>query len=63
MKKAVIFFVIAAMLLTMAGCGASSSDNTDKYSIAVTIFPEYDWIHNILGDRADRFDVALLQDS
>lgn len=34
-----------------------------KISIVTTIFPEYDWVMNILGDRASEFDVKLLIDS
>ena len=42
-------------------CGSSNSDG--KMSIVTTIFPEYDWVMNVLGDKKDNADVTLLLDS
>ncbi len=39
------------------------SSSEGKISIVTSIFPEYDWVMNILGDRASEFDVKLLVDS
>ena len=38
-------------------------DNSDKISIVCTTFPQYDWVRNILGKEAERFDVTLLLDN
>ena len=35
----------------------------DKIDIITTIFPEYDWVMNILGDKKDNADVTMLLDS
>ncbi|MBR1860717.1 MAG: zinc ABC transporter substrate-binding protein [Lachnospiraceae bacterium] len=46
------------------GCGqASSVSESDRLDIVVTIFPEYDWVKNILGDSAGEADVTLLLDN
>ncbi len=37
--------------------------NNDKLSIVCTTFPQYDWVKNILGKEAERFDVTLLLDN
>ena len=36
---------------------------TDKLSIVTTIFPEYDWVREILGDKADNAEVTMLLDN
>ena len=44
-----------------ASCNTTGSG--DKMSIVTTIFPEYDWVMNILGDKKDNADVTLLLDN
>ena len=64
MKKIAAFamFVLAAAL-TLVACSAESSEKTyapKKVSIVATIYPQYDWLKNILGDRLDAVDLKLL---
>ncbi len=35
----------------------------DKISIVTTIFPEYDWVREILGDQADNAELTMLLDN
>ena len=51
----------ALMTCTLCACGGNT-DNSGKKTIVTTIFPEYDWVMNILGDKADQFEVILLMD-
>ncbi len=44
-----------------ASCNSTSSG--DKMSIVTTIFPEYDWVMNVLGEKKDNADVTLLLDN
>ena len=37
--------------------------NSNKISIVCTIFPQYDWVKNILGEEAEHFNVTLLLDN
>ena len=64
MKKIATFamFILAAAL-TLVACSAESNEKTPaqkKISIVATIYPQYDWLKNILGDRLDAVDLKLL---
>ena len=39
------------------------SNNQDKLKIVTTIFPEYDWVKQILGENIKNVDLTLLQDN
>lgn len=57
MKKILSLLLISAFIsISSAACAAVGG----KLSVVVTIFPEYDWVKNILGSRADDADVTLL---
>ena len=62
MKKfAFIAFFAVALLLIACGTGAGEkSSATKKVSVVATIYPQYDWLKNILGDRAGAVDLKLL---
>ena len=63
MKKIITLTICVLMIVgIMAGCG-SSGVSGDKLSIVTTIFPEYDWVKQILGNKADHADVTLLLDN
>lgn len=56
----------AAVMLTACagqGSGAAPSSGSDKLTIVTTIFPEYDWVMQILGDKAADADVTMLLDN
>ncbi len=57
MNKAIKSLIItAAMFVASASVFAAA-----KKSIVCTTYPEYDWIMNILGNRASAFNITLLQ--
>ncbi len=66
MKKALS--IILAVLL-MAGCLSACSfpgqpsEETGRIQIVTTIFPEYDWVMNILGENQAKADVTMLLDT
>ena len=65
MKK-IIALLLALFVLVgaLAGCGKQNDTNkTDKLSIVTTIFPEYDWVREILGDKADNAEITMLLDN
>lgn len=63
MKKAISFLLYIVMLLgCLTGCG-SQKPVQKKLSVVATIFPEYDWVMQLLGDRAKDADVTLLLDN
>lgn len=64
MKKFAAFamFVLATALMFVA-CSAESNEKAPaqkKVSIVATIYPQYDWLKNILGDRLDAVNLKLL---
>ena len=68
MKKWIALLLALLMAVGMlAGCAKQkdddTTDTTDKLSIVTTIFPEYDWVRQILGDKADNADVTMLLDN
>lgn len=71
MKKYLSIVLVAVMVVCcLAGCGknkevnaASKEEATEgQIKIVTTIFPEYDWVKEILGDMAEAADITLLLD-
>ena len=74
MKKILAALLTVIMLFgCLTGCGSSNSGNTKdntsgtsegkSMKIVTTIYPEYDWVMAILGDKADNSQVTLLLDN
>ncbi len=63
---------VAALFLAAAGCAAqpasqssqSTSQQTgeDKIKIVATMFPQYDWVRQIVGDQQENVQLTLLLD-
>ncbi len=70
-KKAIAVMVVLMMaLLSLAGCGTqngssaeASPEESSGLKIVTTIYPEYDWVMNILGDNPAGAEVILLMDN
>lgn len=64
MKKITAFaMLVLAAALTFTACSAEKSEKTPaqkKVSIVATIYPQYDWLKNVLGDRLDAVNLKLL---
>ena len=64
MKKITALLALLMLGGALAGCGKQNDTNkTDKLSIVTTIFPEYDWVRTVLGDKADNAEVTMLLDN
>ncbi|MCI5584998.1 MAG: metal ABC transporter substrate-binding protein [Lachnospiraceae bacterium] len=69
MRKFSSFFIAAAAVLMAAGltaCGSkteTAGQGDDSIQIVTTIFPEYDWVQNILGENPAKAEVTMLLDS
>ena len=64
MKKFAAFvMVVFAVALALSACGIDSnakSSANKKASVVATIYPQYDWLKNILGEYVDKVDLKLL---
>lgn len=58
MRRFILFFLAAALLL-LTGCG--QTENSEKIEVVTAIFPEYDWVRQIVGED-DSIHVTLLVD-
>ena len=64
MKRMAAFILIAALpIVALAGCKQPEKKDSDQYSVVCTIFPQYDWVRQILGDKSDLFSLTLLLNS
>ena len=59
-KKYIYLFLILIFVLGITGC-SSTEPASDKISVVATIFPEYDWAREIIGD-SDSIELTLLTD-
>ena len=64
MKKvasiAILFFALAFMLTACNTESGKKDSAPKKISVVATIYPQYDWIKNILGERINDMDLKLL---
>ena len=68
-----VFFCLLLAAGILGGCGKAESSSISAPSasqsgskplkIVTTIFPEYDWVREILGDKADNAEVTMLLDN
>lgn len=67
MKKFLSVMAAGVMLagsLSMYSFADETEENDSKQlQIVTTIFPEYDWVMNVLGDEADHAEVTMLLDN
>ncbi len=70
MKKIISALVVLSLaigILALSAC-SGKNDNTpveqnEKLKIVTTIFPEYDWVREILGDKAGAAELTMLLDN
>ena len=65
MKKTISILLITMMVIcSLSACASpAGTSGDDKISIVTTIFPEYDWVMNILGNNPANAEVTLLLDN
>ena len=69
MKKIFTIFLALTMAVSLfTGCGKKNAaengeTDSDKLKIVTTIFPEYDCVKEILGDKAENTDLTMLLDN
>lgn len=63
MKKIMTLIAALASILVSALLPTPAAEADQELSIVTTIFPEYDWVMEILGDNPANASVAMLLDS
>ena len=65
MKQIFSVLLTAAILLTVLCCnaGSGSAETPAALNIVTTIFPEYDWVREILGEKFPDANVTMLLDN
>jgi zinc transport system substrate-binding protein len=65
--KRIISIIVAAIMMAGCFCACTSKDtqskDNDNIKIVASIFPEYDWVMNVLGDNPGNAEVTLLLDN
>lgn len=57
------FAMLAALMLLVSACAPALAAPDAKLTVVCTTFPSYDWMKQIIGERAGEVDLQLLQDS
>ena len=64
MKKILAFLLTVLTAVCLTACGNVNNSKADnKIQIVTTIFPEYDWVKNVLGENPANAEVTLLLDN
>lgn len=69
MKKNRIWISMLVLAFSMGllfGCGNADTvegKSGEKISIVCTVFPQYDWVKQVIKEQEERFDVTLLLDN
>lgn len=71
MKKAAAVVLASALIFCLAGCNGTQSESSvpsstpesvaaEKIKVVATIFPEYDWARNIIGEDNESVELSYL---
>lgn len=70
MKKIISFLLVSIMAVwSLSACGNTNPKaeaetmSNDKLRVVCTIFPEYDWIREVLGEHMEDAEVTMLLDN
>ncbi len=66
MKKIICVSLCCILLLSLTACAhelSGEGEAPNKLNIICTIFPQYDWTRQILGDKAGNAEMTLLLDN
>lgn len=64
-RTTAIILVFMVFIGGLTGCGKNSGNEKlagGKYSVVCTIFPQYDWVRQIIGQQEDNYELTLLLD-
>lgn len=62
-KNRILCLLLVLCVGVFSGCKGTSESNakaSDKYSVVCTIFPEYDWTKEVIGELGEDYELTLL---
>ncbi|SEG12328.1 zinc transport system substrate-binding protein [Eubacterium ruminantium] len=61
-KMLAVLIMLSVSVMSFASCGSkkSNAEGSGKIKIVCTIFPEYDWVKELIKGREEHFDLTLL---
>lgn len=62
MKKLFALMLVCLLVCSLSGVSALA-DSEEPLRIVCTTFPQYDWVRQVLGERADQVELTLLLDN
>ncbi len=57
------FCLILVFMLCLASCKSTVDTSNDRIKIVTTIFPEYDFVRNVIGENTDNFEITVLTEN
>lgn len=60
--KRILVIGMLVCIMLLAGCGSSASSDNDKIKVVCTLFPQYDWAREIIGDN-ENVEIILLAEN
>ncbi len=57
--KRLLVIVMLVCIMLLSGCGNRASSDNDKIKVVCTLFPQYDWAREIIGDN-ENVELILL---
>lgn len=63
MKKFIVLMLISVIVMGLLFAGGNKETSKGNLKVIATIFPEYDWVREILGSNPAGVDVKLLLDN
>lgn len=60
--KKIIVACLLAMTMVLTACSSGAAKNNDKITIVCTLFPQYDWVSEIVGEN-DNVEIILLNEN
>lgn len=62
LRLVTVLVMCSAMFLGCGNSNITSMRNEDKISVVCTIFPEYDWVREVVGELGEQYEITLLMD-
>lgn len=63
MKKISLILMSLILFLSLVACQKKKVETNKKINVVTTVFAEYDWVKEVVGENLANFEITLLQNS